>query len=150
MADMANQEGKALLQTLPGDDVRQIMWRFADRFDLHMLVQSTRGTLNLYLAGADKLGRSGYDEVLRFKGRLARVAAAERRLRLRGDPAVAERLTGVGQQRNAPDAQTARDIAGFTKATRPERDVRRVDAEGLVAAGPGEVVVLTQHERSDQ
>jgi alkylation response protein AidB-like acyl-CoA dehydrogenase len=30
------------LQTLPGDDVRQIMWRFADRYDLHMMVQSTR------------------------------------------------------------------------------------------------------------
>jgi short-chain 2-methylacyl-CoA dehydrogenase len=30
------------LRTLPGDDVRQIMWRFTDRFDLQMLVQSTR------------------------------------------------------------------------------------------------------------
>jgi alkylation response protein AidB-like acyl-CoA dehydrogenase len=30
------------LRTLPGDDVRQIMWRFADRFDLQMLVQSVR------------------------------------------------------------------------------------------------------------
>jgi alkylation response protein AidB-like acyl-CoA dehydrogenase len=29
--------------TLPGDDVRQIQWRFADRFDLQMLVQSARG-----------------------------------------------------------------------------------------------------------
>jgi alkylation response protein AidB-like acyl-CoA dehydrogenase len=32
----------ALLQTLPGDDVRQILWRFADRYDLQMLVQSAR------------------------------------------------------------------------------------------------------------
>ena len=31
------------LQTLPGDDVRQILWRFADRYDLQMLVQSSRG-----------------------------------------------------------------------------------------------------------
>jgi alkylation response protein AidB-like acyl-CoA dehydrogenase len=31
------------LRTLPGDDVRQIMWQFADRYDLQMLVQSTRG-----------------------------------------------------------------------------------------------------------
>ncbi|MFZ0828448.1 MAG: acyl-CoA dehydrogenase family protein [Verrucomicrobiia bacterium] len=31
------------LQTLPGDDVRQILWRFADRYELHMLVQSARG-----------------------------------------------------------------------------------------------------------
>jgi len=30
------------LRTLPGDDVRQIMWRFSDRFDLQMLVQSVR------------------------------------------------------------------------------------------------------------
>ncbi len=30
------------LKTLPGDDVRQIMWGFSDRFDLQMVVQSTR------------------------------------------------------------------------------------------------------------
>jgi alkylation response protein AidB-like acyl-CoA dehydrogenase len=30
------------LQTLPGDDVRQLMWRFADRYELAMLVQSAR------------------------------------------------------------------------------------------------------------
>jgi alkylation response protein AidB-like acyl-CoA dehydrogenase len=30
------------LRTLPGDDVRQIQWRFADRYDLQMLVQSSR------------------------------------------------------------------------------------------------------------
>jgi alkylation response protein AidB-like acyl-CoA dehydrogenase len=29
--------------TLPGDAVRQILWRYADRFDLQMLVQSARG-----------------------------------------------------------------------------------------------------------
>ena len=29
--------------TLPGDSIRQIQWRFADRFDLQMLVQSARG-----------------------------------------------------------------------------------------------------------
>ncbi|MGA7884734.1 MAG: acyl-CoA dehydrogenase family protein [Acidobacteriaceae bacterium] len=31
------------MHTLPGDAVRQIQWRFADRFDLQMLVQATRG-----------------------------------------------------------------------------------------------------------
>ncbi len=31
------------LRTLPGDEVRQILWRFADRYDLQMLVQSARG-----------------------------------------------------------------------------------------------------------
>jgi len=31
-----------VLQTLPGDDIRQLMWRFAERYDLAMLVQSAR------------------------------------------------------------------------------------------------------------
>ncbi|MCX8108649.1 MAG: acyl-CoA/acyl-ACP dehydrogenase, partial [Verrucomicrobiae bacterium] len=30
------------LRTLPGDEVRQIMWRFSDRYELQMLVQSAR------------------------------------------------------------------------------------------------------------
>ncbi len=30
------------LRTLPGDDIRQLMWRFADRYYLQMLVQSSR------------------------------------------------------------------------------------------------------------
>jgi alkylation response protein AidB-like acyl-CoA dehydrogenase len=30
------------LRALPADDLRQIQWRFADRYDLQMLVQSTR------------------------------------------------------------------------------------------------------------
>ncbi|HTU03163.1 MAG TPA: acyl-CoA dehydrogenase family protein, partial [Candidatus Sulfotelmatobacter sp.] len=30
------------LRTLPGDDVRQLLWRFADRYDFQMLVQSAR------------------------------------------------------------------------------------------------------------
>ena len=31
-----------LLRALPGDDVRQIQWRFAGRYDIQMLVQATR------------------------------------------------------------------------------------------------------------
>ncbi|MBI5683464.1 MAG: acyl-CoA dehydrogenase [Verrucomicrobia bacterium] len=31
------------LRTLPGDETRQILWRFADRYDLQLLVQSARG-----------------------------------------------------------------------------------------------------------
>jgi len=39
----ALEEGKTeYLRALPGDDVRQILWRFADRYDLQMLVQSVR------------------------------------------------------------------------------------------------------------
>src|SRR5437868_1383653 len=30
------------LRALPGDDVRQVEWRFAGRYDLQMLVQSAR------------------------------------------------------------------------------------------------------------
>ncbi|MEI8344741.1 MAG: acyl-CoA dehydrogenase family protein, partial [Candidatus Omnitrophota bacterium] len=30
------------LKTLPGDDVRQILWRFTDRYDIQMVVQSAR------------------------------------------------------------------------------------------------------------
>ncbi|MGA2341183.1 MAG: acyl-CoA dehydrogenase family protein [Terracidiphilus sp.] len=39
---VAVAETKTML-TLPGDAVRQIQWRFGDRFDLQMLVQSARG-----------------------------------------------------------------------------------------------------------
>jgi alkylation response protein AidB-like acyl-CoA dehydrogenase len=42
MPTVAVCEAKKML-TLPGDAVRQIQWRFADRFDLQMLVQSARG-----------------------------------------------------------------------------------------------------------
>ena len=38
----ATENKTEYLRALPGDDVRQIMWRFADRYDLQMLVQSTR------------------------------------------------------------------------------------------------------------
>jgi len=38
------------LRTLPGDDVRQIMWRFADRFDLQMAVQSARSVARTVVA----------------------------------------------------------------------------------------------------
>jgi len=31
------------LQTLPGDGIRQLLWGYADRYDLAMLVQSSRG-----------------------------------------------------------------------------------------------------------
>jgi alkylation response protein AidB-like acyl-CoA dehydrogenase len=44
--------------TLPGDAVRQIQWRFADRFDLQMLVQSARtvarGTVARMVAAGER------------------------------------------------------------------------------------------------
>jgi alkylation response protein AidB-like acyl-CoA dehydrogenase len=42
MGTVAVSDSKIML-TLPGDAVRQIQWRFANRFDLQMLVQSARG-----------------------------------------------------------------------------------------------------------
>jgi alkylation response protein AidB-like acyl-CoA dehydrogenase len=42
MSAAASQRDTEYLRALPGDDVRQIMWRFAGRFDLQMLVQSSR------------------------------------------------------------------------------------------------------------
>src|ERR1700686_3244488 len=43
MSTAAVTEPKTMMLTLPGDAIRQILWRFADRFDLQMLVQSARG-----------------------------------------------------------------------------------------------------------
>lgn len=42
--EITNSENKATeyMSTLPGDDVRQIMWRFSERYDLQMVVQSAR------------------------------------------------------------------------------------------------------------
>ena len=42
MATATLSESRTML-TLPSDSVRQILWRFADRYDLQMLVQSARG-----------------------------------------------------------------------------------------------------------
>lgn len=42
--DVTNSENtlREFMNTLPGDDVRQIMWRFAERYDIQMAVQSAR------------------------------------------------------------------------------------------------------------
>ncbi len=40
--DKARAQTGETLRTLPGDDVRAILWRYGDRYDLQMLVQSTR------------------------------------------------------------------------------------------------------------
>ena len=38
------------LATLPGDDIRQIMWRYTDRYELQMVVQSARGVARGHVA----------------------------------------------------------------------------------------------------
>ena len=41
--DVKNSEStREYMSTLPGDDVRQIMWRFSNRYELQMVVQSAR------------------------------------------------------------------------------------------------------------
>jgi alkylation response protein AidB-like acyl-CoA dehydrogenase len=42
MSVAATETKSEYLRALPGDDVRAILWRYADRFDLQMLVQSVR------------------------------------------------------------------------------------------------------------
>ncbi len=42
MSSGLDNQNNETIRTLPGDDVRQIMWRFADRYDLQMVVQSAR------------------------------------------------------------------------------------------------------------
>jgi alkylation response protein AidB-like acyl-CoA dehydrogenase len=57
MGTVALPDVKTML-TLPGDSVRQIQWRFAERFDLHMLVQSARsvarGTVARLVAAGER------------------------------------------------------------------------------------------------
>jgi len=57
MTIVAEPEAKTML-TLPGDAVRQIQWRFSDRFDLQMLVQSARsvarGTVAQLVAAGER------------------------------------------------------------------------------------------------
>lgn len=50
------------LRTLPGDDVRQIMWRFADRFDLQMVVQATRSVARSTVARMVADGQRNFHE----------------------------------------------------------------------------------------
>jgi alkylation response protein AidB-like acyl-CoA dehydrogenase len=68
--------------TLPGDAVRQILWRFSDRFDLLMLVQSTRsvarGTVARMVAAGERNTHewtSGKDEMLEAFDRAGITAA---------------------------------------------------------------------------
>jgi hypothetical protein len=55
MATVAGGKQAEFLRTLPTDDIREIMWGFAERLDLQMVVQSTRtvarGTVARLVAG---------------------------------------------------------------------------------------------------
>lgn len=58
------------LHTLPSDDVRTIMWRFADRFDLQMLVQTARGVARGPVARLVAQGERGFHEWTAAKGEM--------------------------------------------------------------------------------
>jgi alkylation response protein AidB-like acyl-CoA dehydrogenase len=58
------------LRTLPGDDVRQILWRFADRYDLQMLVQSVRSVARGPVARLVAEGARNSHEWTKEKGQL--------------------------------------------------------------------------------
>jgi alkylation response protein AidB-like acyl-CoA dehydrogenase len=62
MNAIAEEKLPPALTTLPSDDLRQIMWRFADRYDLHMLVQAARGVARGPVARlVAKGGRNSHD-----------------------------------------------------------------------------------------
>ena len=69
MATVAVSETKTML-TLPGDAVRQIQWRFADRFDLQMLVQSARGVARGTVARLVAAGERNTHEWTQGKGEM--------------------------------------------------------------------------------
>jgi alkylation response protein AidB-like acyl-CoA dehydrogenase len=69
MATVAIPETKTML-TLPGDAVRQIQWRFADRFDLQMLVQSARGVARGTVARLVAAGERNTHEWTQGKGEM--------------------------------------------------------------------------------
>lgn len=66
------KEHPALLRTLPGDDVRQIMWRFSDRFDYQMVVQSARAVARGPVARAVAKGARNSHEWTEDKAALLR------------------------------------------------------------------------------
>src|ERR1700744_3869568 len=69
MSSVARPEIKSML-TLPGDAVRQIQWRFAERFDLQMLVQSARGVARGTVARLVAAGERNTHEWTAAKGEM--------------------------------------------------------------------------------
>ena len=67
-----SNEHPAMLRTLPGDDVRQIMWRFSDRFDFQMVVQAARAVARGPVARAVARGARNSHEWTEDKAELLR------------------------------------------------------------------------------
>ncbi|MEI6561815.1 MAG: acyl-CoA dehydrogenase family protein [Verrucomicrobiota bacterium] len=73
MESQANQHPCPTLQTLPGDGIRQILWGFAERYDLAMLVQSTRSVARGPVARAVAEGARNSHEWTEVKNALLAV-----------------------------------------------------------------------------
>src|ERR1035438_4593299 len=74
MAPIQTQTKSApTLQTLPGDEVRQIMWRYTDRFDIQMLVQSARSVARGPVARVVAQGGRNSHEWTELKNSLLKV-----------------------------------------------------------------------------
>lgn len=69
MGTAALQE-TARMRTLPSDGVRAVQWRFADRFDLQMLVQSARGVARGTVARLVAAGERNTHEWTRGKAEM--------------------------------------------------------------------------------
>jgi alkylation response protein AidB-like acyl-CoA dehydrogenase len=67
------QQASETLRTLPGDDVRHILWRYGDRYDLQMLVQSVRAVARGPVARLVAEGARNTHEWTQQKARLLEV-----------------------------------------------------------------------------
>lgn len=72
METRSGEKQRELLRTLPGDDVRQVLWGFADRYDLQMLVQSARAVARGPVARAVAAGARNTHDWTREKEELLR------------------------------------------------------------------------------
>ena len=109
-----------MLRTLPGDDVRQIMWRFADRYDLQMLVQSVarRGA-----RAGRAAGRGRGPQYPRVDGGEGRAPEGVRRVgHHRGLPGPGVRRLHRGSQEPGARARGVR--AGLGRCRRGDRQPR--------------------------
>lgn len=68
--EMSSKGGAYLLNTLPADDVRQIMWRFAERYDVQLIVQSTRSVARGPVARSVAQGARNTHEWTELKNKL--------------------------------------------------------------------------------
>jgi len=67
---MTNQDGGRTMTMLPGDEVRQIMWRYGDRFDIQMAVLGARSVARGLIARLVADGERGTHDWTEAKNRM--------------------------------------------------------------------------------